>query len=87
MRRAKGYTQLELVYTLRYLIDTAAQNPPTQQGTGRSRRRRGEDGILRLVDDGARIGTKHVLWNIGASRRRWLLAFLGERRPDWRPNG
>jgi hypothetical protein len=82
---ARPYTQVELVYRLRTFIDAASYNPPKYEMPRRINRVRAQDGILELVDSGARIGTKHVLWNIGAARRRWLLSFLSEKRPNWRP--
>ena len=81
------YTQKQLVLVLRILVDSASRVPPTHEMSVRIRRVQAGDDILRLVDLGARVGTKHVLWNIGKSRREWLLKYLAAKRPEWRPYG
>ena len=76
-------SQRELVYRYRILLDEAMWVPPDRRRTVRSSR--STQHILQLVKENpGSTASKHVMWNIGKSRRGWLLAFLEKEYPEWR---
>jgi hypothetical protein len=75
-------SQRELIYRLRILLDEAMRTPPDRRRTARSSS--AKDKLLVLVKENpASTGRKHVMWNIGKSRREWLLEFLKQEYPEW----
>ena len=75
-------SQRELIYRLRILLDEAMRTPPDRRRMMRSSG--AKDKLVVLVKENpASTGSKHVMWNIGKSRREWLLEFLKQEYPEW----
>lgn len=73
-------SQRELLYRYRILIDEATRTAKDQRRVARSEKAKAK--ILALANENPNSTRSiHVMWNIGKSRRVWLLDFLEE--SDW----
>jgi hypothetical protein len=75
-------SQRELIYRYRTLLDEAMRMPPDKRRTAKAMGAKAR--IVELAKNNPRsTSSKNVMWNIGKSRREWLLAFLEKEYPGW----